>query len=54
MGMIIHRIRQNENKTHKVGFSPKARKFGRMKQTRYMAYVYGYRLYLLVCYVWWK
>ena len=35
MGVTVHRIRQNENKTDEVGFSSKARKSGRTKQTRY-------------------
>ena len=38
MGVTIHRIRQNENKMDEVGFFPKARKFGRTKQTRYTVY----------------
>ena len=35
IGVIVHRIRQSENKTDEVGYFRKARKFGRTKQTSY-------------------
>ena len=41
VGVTVHCIHQNKNKTDKVGFSPKARKFGHTKQTCYTVADWG-------------